>query len=781
MIGHTVSHYRILELLGGGGMGVVYKAEDTRLGRMVALKFLPEELSTRDPHALARFQLEARAASALNHPNICTIHDIDDADGQHFIVMELLKGDTLKHRLGWGPMKSDQLVELAVQIADALMAAHAEGILHRDIKPANIFITDRGSAKILDFGLAKLLSRKDEELESAGRSQAPTLASAEHLTGLGVTVGTVAYMSPEQARGEELDARSDLFSFGAVLYEMATGRLAFSGDTTALVFDAILNRDPIPPVRLNPQVSPKLEEVLNKLVDKDRTLRYQTAADLEADLRRLRKDSDATRAVAPAGSLAVPGTKRVAAKTLIPLSVVAVIIVAGASALFFRPGTPALTERDVILLADFVNDTGDPAFDGTLKQGLATQLEQSPFLSFFPETRVRETLRFMQQPVDRSVTGDIAREICQRERLKAVLEGNIKRVGANYVIGLEATNCATGESIAREQREAPAQEQVLTELGKAATSLRARLGESLGSIQKFDTPIEKATTNSLDALRAFTEGRRLNSAGEFPEAISFLERAVELDPEFAMAHYLLGTARRNAGQDGRLATIKSFELRDRASELERLSITAIYHWFVTQDRNKALETYEVLKQVYPRDAVGHLLSGNGLRMMGRLEDALKENQEAVRLNPASVLMREDLVDSYFHLNRFADAKATLSGDSDGRPVEAPSFHALRYVTAFLQGDAQSMQREIDWSHVHPENRQMLNARARTALFQGNLSLFRELSVQAPAPGAQPARRDSNDPFALVPPLKGSPWSCRRAHPAISHEQTAPPRTSSRFR
>jgi tetratricopeptide (TPR) repeat protein len=434
--------------------------------------------------------------------------------------------------------------------------------------------------------------------------------------------------------------------------------------------------------------------------------------------------------------------------------VVAVIVVAGASALFFRPGTPALTERDVILLADFVNDTGDPAFDGTLKQGLATQLEQSPFLSFFPDTRVRETLRYMQQPVDRPVTGDIAREICQRERLKAVLEGNIKRVGSNYVIGLEATNCATGESIAREQREAPTQEQVLTELGKAATSLRSRLGESLASIQKFDTPIEKATTKSLEALRAFTEGRRLNSAGEFREAISFLERAVELDPEFAMGHYLLGTARRNAGQDGNLASIKAFELRDRASELERLSITTVYYWTVAKDWNKGLETLGVLKQVYPRDAVGHLLSGTALRSMGRLEDALKENQEAVRLNPASILMREDLVDSYFHLNRFADAKATLHRESDGQPLEAPSFHALRYVTAFLQGDASSMQREIDWSHAHPENRQMQNARARIALFHGNLSLFRELSVQAPARGGRPGRSDSNDPFALVPPFEG---------------------------
>ncbi len=299
-IGKTVSHYRVVELLGGGGMGVVYKAEDTRLGRPVALKFLPEDFSRRDPGSLERFRREARAASALNHPNICTVYDIDEHEEQPFIAMEFLKGQTLADRMTRGPLKADDLLELAIQMADALEAAHAEGIVHRDIKPANIFVTERGQAKILDFGVAKLLSRRGAGAAGSALSEQPTVAKADdRLTEIGSTVGTVAYMSPEQARGEDLDERSDLFSVGAVVYEMATGRRAFGGETTAIIYEAILNRRPIAPARVNPEVSPKLEEIIDKLLDKDRSLRYQTAADLEADLRRLKRDSDASVASAP--------------------------------------------------------------------------------------------------------------------------------------------------------------------------------------------------------------------------------------------------------------------------------------------------------------------------------------------------------------------------------------------------------------------------------------------------------------------------------------------------
>jgi serine/threonine protein kinase/tetratricopeptide (TPR) repeat protein len=742
MIGKTVSHYRVVERLGRGGMGVVYKAEDTRLGRPVALKFLLEGFSRSDPNPLERFRREARAASALNHPNICTVYDIDEHEDQPFIAMEFLKGHTLRDRLNRGPLKADELLELAIQIADALEAAHAEGIVHRDIKPANVFVTERGQAKILDFGLAKLLSPRG----AGALSVQPTVAGADdRLTEVGSTVGTVAYMSPEQARGEDLDARSDLFSVGAVLYEMATGRPAFGGDTTAIIYEAILNKRPIAPARVNPEVPAKLEEIIDKLLDKDRRLRYQTAADLEADLRRVKRDSDTTRSATSVDSRpppALPGGAQTAASAVQKRShgirmtaagavVVGVAVIAGAY--FLSQTTPALTERDAILVADFVNTTGDPAFDGVLKQALAIQLEQSTYLNLVPDDRVRDTLRYMSRSPDERVTDTLAREICQRESIKAVLGGSIVMVGSHYVVALNATNCATGESIAREQREAGSKETVLTELGQAATSLRARLGESLASIEKFDAPIERATTPSLEALRAFTEGRRFNAAAAFDKAVPFLQRAVELDPSFAMGYYLLGTVHGNMGQYQlqRENLTKAFQLRERGRELERLSITALYNWQVLGDLNTAIDTYVRLKETYPRDSVARLLLGTTYGFMGRFEEALAEHQEMLRLNPrGGALSVQTLSRTYMLSNRFEEARAVVSGAIEQKR-ETPAMHRILYEIALIQGDTGAAERAFEL--VKPALRARLLEAAAVAGFQGRLSQARKLLKEADDP------------------------------------------------
>ncbi|PYQ17616.1 MAG: hypothetical protein DMF80_00145 [Acidobacteria bacterium] len=508
MIGTTVSHYRVLEKLGGGGMGVVYEAEDLRLGRRVALKFLPLEMS-KDPHAVERFQREARAASALNHPGICTIHDIGEHEGQHYIVMERLEGETLKHHASAARLEVDKIVDIGIQIADALDAAHGRGIIHRDIKPANVFYTRRGQAKILDFGLAKLTSIAAAGQRAHADEAEPTLSRPDDsLSSPGMALGTMAYMSPEQARGEDLDARTDLFSFGVVLYELITGRHAFSGRTSAVIFDAILHAAPVAPVRLNPNCPPELEHIVNKALEKDRSLRYQSAAEMLADLKRMRRDSGSGVTVAASGAR-TSGVRQLAWNRQAWVGAAALIAVIAVVAFFLNSRrAPALTERDSLVLADFVNTTGDPVFDGTLRQALAVQIEQSPFLHVVSEEQVRKGLRLMGRAPDERLTSVLAREVCQREGVKAMLSGSIASLGQNYVVDLEATSCHDGESLAHEQQEADRRERVLQVLGEAATTLRGKLGESLASIQKFDTPADDATTSYLEALKAYSGSAR---------------------------------------------------------------------------------------------------------------------------------------------------------------------------------------------------------------------------------------------------------------------------------
>ena len=759
MIGTCLSHYRIIEKIGEGGMGVVYKARDEKLGRVVALKFLPEK-ALPDSLLRERFRREAEAASALNHPNVCTVHEIDEYKGRHFIVMEYLEGQTLRQRISEKPLELEEFLDISIQIADGLDAAHSERIIHRDLKPANIFITRRGHVKILDFGVAKLLPGKS-----------PETPTAQTVTSPGSAIGTVTYMSPEQVLGKELDIRTDLFSFGVVLYEMGTGRLPFKGATSAETFNAILNSAPMEPVRINPNLPAELERIINRALEKDRNMRYQHASEMRTELQSLKRDSDQNRKGFAPGVQAGTVTRKKKGRSLIigALALIAVLVLA-AGIYFYSYRTPKLTGKDSVVIADFANTTGDPVFDGTLRLGLSAQLQQSPYFRIHSGDSIARTLGLMKKPADAPLTHDVARELCQRAGATVMIEGTIAALGSQHVLGLSALDCSTGDTFAQELVTADGKDKVLDALGDAASRLRSKLGESRASQKRYDVPLAQATTSSLEALKAGSRGYLAFMKYDIPPAIAYFEHAVRLDSSFAVAYALLAELQDLTGDSARAFenTRKAYELSGRVTENERYYISQAYFSRVIGDYDKALLIARQWANDYPRDSAVLSTMGRAFSRLGRYEEALAATLESIRIEPT---ITSYLLAAYYpiELNRFDQAR-DLIRQARARDMDSPQFKYYLWLMSFMENDPAGM----------ALNREPpIEIEGILAFSQGRLSALRAFNRRQMESHIRAGRNNSaaliNAETALLEALAGNAGEARRsaaaAHTMSTDRQT----------
>ncbi len=746
LIGKRVSRYRVLDILGGGGMGVVYKAEDLRLGRRVALKFLPEELAY-EPDALRRFEREARAASALNHPNICTLYEIEEHDGQPFIVMELLEGETLRELISAAAVQPSRLpmqrvIDLAIQIMEGLAAAHVKGIIHRDIKPANIFVTAHGQSKILDFGLAKLETKlaaeiplEQDPLNKDGRAAQSARQLSEQTLSLsrtGVAMGTAGYMSPEQVRGEKLDARTDLFSFGLILYEMAAGRRAFSGDTVASLHAAILHSTPTPVRALNPSVPPALEEIIGKSLEKDPTARYQSALAMLADLRLLKAPESPPTTVMLSPRKPREGILRRRWPWVATGSVVLVGVLATTVYNYFRPVQAGrLTDQDTLVLAEFANSTGDTIFDDTLKPTLRSALLESPFLNILPTGKARAALTLMAKPTDTKLTPDIARQVCLRTGSKAYVAGAIGSLSNEYVLQVKAVSCQTAKTLAQEQETAPEKEKVVDALLKAASRLRGELGESLASVEKFDYPNDE-TTGSLEALQAYNLGTRIGAEKGQAAGLPYDLRAIQLDPNFAVAYLSVGEDYLEMDEFARGSEYiaKAFQLRDHAGERERQEIASVYYYSVTGDLKKAAETYERTLAIYPKTQTAYGNLGIIYAVQGNYEKAVEMDRRVIAMGANIGILYANLANNLLSLQRFDEARQTVQTAFE-KKQDTERLHSILYALAFFAGDSRAMSDQSNWFSAKADYEYTgLMTESDTQAYAGHLRKARELTSRA---------------------------------------------------